>query len=109
MLQVLHEEVMRSSKHAGRETGQQRIGVVVITREQEWADEEAVQLSTPGKVVVLSVHKPEDHSSDLQNAGQSHPGRSASFNPSTQDGGSESKLASQISQRPSSEFKEILS
>lgn len=107
LLQVLHEEMIRSSKHAGREAGQWHIGVMVITGEQERTDEGAVQLSTAGKA--LSVHKPEDHSSDLQNAGQSHPGRSASINPSTQDGESENKLASRISQRLSSEFKEILS
>lgn len=54
MLQVLHEEMIRSSKHAGRETGQRHIGVMVITGEQERTDEGAVQLSTAGKA--LSVH-----------------------------------------------------
>lgn len=33
------------------ETGQQHIGVMVITREQEWTDEGVVQLSTAGKVL----------------------------------------------------------
>lgn len=54
---------------------------MVNTKEQKCPEEGAVELSSAGEV--FAVYKCEDHSSDLQNPGQSHVGRAVSINPST--------------------------
>lgn len=58
--------------------------VMDITKEQKCPEAGAVELSSAGEV--FAVYKCEDHSSDLQNPGQSHVGRAVSINPSTQEG-----------------------